>query len=158
MMTDPMKPLGLSVHQLVAIPRMYEAGGRLFVDVAPRLASPTSRAGVLGALGKGPLIGEALQTILDRGDFIPSIPDDGRGGPPAGAAPAPIETDPAIVAELIGRSQASIAAFKRDIRTQSGAALFDFILGDIQELKRALFGPLNIQVIIARVGGTRGVK
>src|SRR5881397_2235536 len=74
MMTDPMKPLGLSVHQLVAIPRMYEAGGRLFVDVAPRLASPAARAAVLELLGKGdPLIGDALQTILDRGDFIPSI-------------------------------------------------------------------------------------
>src|SRR5919197_4516698 len=97
MMTDPMKPLGLSVHQLVAIPRMYEAGGRLFVDVAPRLASPTSRAGLLELIGKSdPLIGDALQTILDRGDFIPSIPEDGRG-PPAGAAPAPIETDPATV-------------------------------------------------------------
>jgi phosphoenolpyruvate synthase/pyruvate phosphate dikinase len=154
MMTDPMKPLGLSVHQLVAIPRMYEAGGRLFVDVAPRLASPTSRARVLEALGKDPLIGDSLQTILDRGDFIPSIPDDGRGGPPAGAAPAPIETDPAIVAELIGRSQASIAALKRDIRAQSGAALFDFILADIQELKRLLSDPLSLQVIMAGMEAT----
>src|ERR671937_1128519 len=65
MMTDPMKPLGLSVHQLVAIPRMYEAGGRLFVDVAPRLASPMSRAGLIAALGKDPLIRDSLQTILD---------------------------------------------------------------------------------------------
>ncbi len=154
MMTDPMKPLGLSVHQLVAIPRMYEAGGRLFVDVAPRLASPTSRAGVLAALGKDPLISDSLQTILDRGDFIPSIPDDRRGGPPAGAAPAPIETDPAIVAELIGRSQASIAALKRNIRAQSGAALFDFILADIQELKRLLSDPLSVQVIMAGMEAT----
>jgi len=111
MMTDPMKPLGLSVHQLIALPRMYEAGGRLFVDVAQRLASPTTRAGTLQALGKSdPLIGDALQTILERGDFIPSIPDDGPGGAPPGSAPAPIETDPTIVAELIERSQASIAA------------------------------------------------
>jgi rifampicin phosphotransferase len=154
MMTDPMKPLGLSVHQLVAIPRMYEAGGRLFVDVAPRLASPTSRAAVLEALGTDPLIADALQTILDRGDFIPSIADDGRGGPPAGAAPAPIETDPAIVAELIGRSRASIAALKRNIRAQSGAALFDFILADIQELKRLLTDPLSMQVIMAGMEAT----
>ena len=69
MMTDPMKPLGLSLHQLIALPRMYEAGGRLFVDVAGRLASPTTRAATLQALGKSdPLIGDALQTILDRGD------------------------------------------------------------------------------------------
>ncbi|HST87029.1 MAG TPA: rifamycin-inactivating phosphotransferase, partial [Ktedonobacterales bacterium] len=154
MMTDPMKPLGLSVHQLVAIPRMYEAGGRLFVDIAPRLASPSGRARVLEALGKDPLIGDALQTILDRDDFIPSIPDDARGGPPAGAAPAPIKTDPAVVAELIGRSQASIAALKRNIRTKSGAALFDFILADIQELKRLLSDPLSHQAIMAGMEAT----
>ena len=155
MMTDPMKPLGLSLCQLTALPPMYEAGGRLFVDVTQRLASPTSRAGVLEALGKSdPLIGDALQTILDRGDFIPSLPDDGRGGPPAGDAPAPIETDPAIVTELIGRSQASIAALKRDIRTKSGSALFDFILADIQELKRILFDPRSHQVFMAAMEAT----
>jgi phosphoenolpyruvate synthase/pyruvate phosphate dikinase len=147
MMTDPMKPLGLSVFQLTALPRMYEAGGRLFVDVAQRLASPTSRAAVLEALGKSdPLIGDALQTILERGDFIPSLPDDGRGGPPAGDAPAQIETDPAIVTELIDRSQASNAALKRTIRAKSGSALLDFILADIQELKRILFDPRSRQV------------
>jgi rifampicin phosphotransferase len=155
MMTDPMKPLGLSLHQLTALPRMYEAGGRLFVDVAPRLASPKSRAGVLEALGKSdPLIGDALQTILDRGDFIQSIPDDGPGGPPPGGAPAPIETDPAIVAELIERSQAPIAAVARDIRSKSGTALLDFILADIQELKRILFDPRSHQVFMAAMEAT----
>jgi rifampicin phosphotransferase len=155
MMTDPMKPLGLSVHQLIALPRMYEAAGRLFVDVAGRLASPTTRATTLQALGKSdPLIGEALQTILERGDFIPSLPDDGPGGPPPGGAPVPIETDPAIVAGLIGRNQASIAALERDIRTKSGTALLDFILDDIQELKRLLFDPLSHQVIMAGMEAT----
>ncbi len=33
MMTDPMKPLGLSLWQLTALRPMDEAGGRLFVDV-----------------------------------------------------------------------------------------------------------------------------
>ena len=113
MMTDPMKPLGLSVWQLTALRPMYEAGGRLFVDVTAGLASPSSRAGLLEVLGRSdPLIGDALQTIVDRGDFIPSLPDEGPGGPPAGGAPAPIETDPAIVTELIERNQASIAALQ----------------------------------------------
>ena len=49
MMTDPMKPLGLSLWQLKARPRMYKAGGRLFVDVTPHLASPATRAGLLGS-------------------------------------------------------------------------------------------------------------
>jgi phosphoenolpyruvate synthase/pyruvate phosphate dikinase len=155
MMTDPMKPLGLSLHQLVALPRMYEAGGRLFVDVAQRLASPTSRASTLQALGQSdPLIGDALRTILERGDFIASEPDEAPGGPPPGGAPVPIETDPAIVAELIERTQASIAALQRDIRTESGTALFEFILADIQELKRRLFVPQNLQVIMAAIDAT----
>ena len=47
MMTDPMKPLGLSMWQLTAMAPMHEAGGRLFVDVTRRLASPASRAGLL---------------------------------------------------------------------------------------------------------------
>src|SRR5438034_5761595 len=155
MMTDPMKPLGLSLWQLTTPRPMSEAGGRLFVDVTQALGSPKTRAGLLEALGRSdPLIGDALQTILERGDFIPALPDDDPGGAPAGAAPAPIETDPAIVAELIGRSQASIAALKREIQTKSGPALLDFILADIQELKRILFDPKSRQVFMTAIEAT----
>src|SRR6185295_8042334 len=155
MMTDAMKPLGLSLFQLTAVGPMCEAGGRLFVDVTWRLASPASRAAVLKVLGRSdPLIGDALQTILERGDFIPSLPDEGPGAAPAGSAPAPIDTDPALVAELIGRSQASIAAVQRDIRSKSGSALLDFILADLQELKQLLFGPQSMSVIMAAMEAT----
>jgi len=155
MMTDPMKPLGLSLWQLTALRPMYEAGGRLFVDVTPGLASPASRAGLLEVLGKSdPLIRDALQTILERGDFIPSLPDEGPGEPAPGGAPASIETDPAIVTKLIGRSQASVAALKRNIQTKSGSALLDFILADIQELKRILFDPQSHQVFMAAMEAT----
>jgi rifampicin phosphotransferase len=150
MMTDPMKPLGLSLWQLTALRPMAEAGGRLFVDVTQNLASAAGRAGLLGLAGKSdPLIGDALQTIIDRGDFIRTLPDEAPGAPPTGNAPAPIETDPAIVTALIERHQASIAALQRDIRTKSGAALFDFILANIQELKRFLSDPQSMRVIMA---------
>jgi pyruvate,water dikinase len=150
MMTDPMKPLGLSLWQLTTPRPMSEAGGRLFVDVTQALGSPTSRAGLLDALGRhDPLMGDALQTILERGGFIPPLPDEGLAGTPAASAPAPIETDPAIVAELVERSQASIATLKRDIRTKSGSALLDFILADIQELRRILFDPQSHQVFMS---------
>jgi rifampicin phosphotransferase len=155
MMTDAMKPLGISLWQLTAGRPMYEAGGRLFVDVTAGLASPASRAGLLEVLGRGdPLIGDALRTILDRGDFIRPLPDEGPGGAPAGGAPAPIETDPAIVAGLIKRNQASIAALKRDIQAKSGSALLDFILGDIQELRRILFDPQGHQVFMTAMEAT----
>ncbi len=160
MMTDPMKPLGLSLFQLTAGPPMHEAGGRLFVDVTQRLASPTSRAAVLEVLGKGdPLIGDALQTVLDRDDFIPSLPDEGPVGPTPGAAlpgepPAAIETDPAVATELIEQNQASVAALKRDIETRSGEALIAFILADIPELKRILFDPRSHEVFMSAMEAT----
>ena len=157
MMTDPMKPLGLSFWQLTTPRPMAEAGGRLFVDVTRVLASPASRAGFLEVLGRSdPLMGDALRTILERDGFIPSLPDEAPAWvPPGGGAPVPIETDPAIVAELIGRSEASITALKRDIQGKSGSALLDFVLADIQELKRILFDPRSLQVIMAGMEATR---
>lgn len=154
MMTDAMRPLGISLWQLTAGRPMHEAGGRLFVDVTRALASPASRTGLLEGLGRSdPLIRDALQTVLDRG-FVPTLPDQAPAAAPPGGAPAPIETDPAIVAELIGRTQASIAALKRDIQTKTGPALLDFILADIQELKRILFDSQSHRVIMAAVEAT----
>jgi pyruvate,water dikinase len=155
MMTDPMKPLGLSFWQLTTPRPMHEAGGRLFVDVAGQLASPGSRASLLDLVGKSdPLIRDALETVLARDDFVASLPDTGPGDPLPGAAPAVIEADPAVVADLIERTQQSIAAAAREIRTKSGPALFDFILADLEELKRILFDPQGLQVIMAAMQAT----
>ncbi|HEX7315025.1 MAG TPA: rifamycin-inactivating phosphotransferase [Pyrinomonadaceae bacterium] len=151
MMTDPIKPLGLSVWQMTTPRPMAEAGGRLFVDVTQILASPASRANLLDGFGRSdPLIRDALKTVLDRGDFVPSLPDAGPAWtPPGGGAAPPIETDPAIVTELIARSEASIAAARRESQTKSGPALFDFIVADIQEMRRVQFEPRSMQVIMA---------
>lgn len=155
MMTDPMKPLGFSMWQRTAMVAMHEAGGRLFVDVTGRLASPASRAALLEVMGKGdPLVRDALETVLDRDDFVPSLPDTGPGKPPAGGAPAPIETDPAIVTDLIAVSRASVAALERDIRTKTGPALFDFLLEAFEEHKRVLGDRVSMQVIMAGMEAT----
>jgi rifampicin phosphotransferase len=151
MMTDAMKPLGLSLWQLTTPRPMHEAGGRLFVDVAPALATPSGRASLLALAKSDPLIRDALQTVLDRGDFVRSLPDE---RPDAAPAPAPIETDPGIVIELIERSRASVATLRREIETVSGPALLDFILADIAELKRILFDPRSHQVIMAGMEAT----
>ncbi len=156
MMTDAMKPLGLSFWQLTTPRPMYVAGGRLFVDVALGLTSPASRAGLLEVLGRGdPLIGDALRTILERDDFLPILPDANPGAtPPDRGVPAPLETDPAIVTGLIERSEASIAKLKSDIHGKSGTALLDFILADIQELRRILMDPQSHQVFMSAMEAT----
>jgi len=154
MMTDAMKPLGISFWQLTTPRPMYVAGGRLFVDVASDLASPASRAGLLEVFGRSdPLMGDALETILERDGFIPSLGDEGPGSAPGGV-PAPIETDPAIVTGLIERSEASISKLKSDIRGKSGSVLLDFLLADIQELRRILFDPQGRQVFMSAMEAT----
>ena len=149
MMTDPMRPLGLSIWQLTAKPPMYEAAGRLFVDIAPRLASPGARAAIVEALGThDPLLGDALRTIVDRG-VVPAGPDPALPPPPGTGAPSPVPTDAAIVAGLIADSEASLTRLRQAIAPLSGPALMDFILADIDELKRVIFDPVSSQAIMA---------
>ena len=147
MMTDPMTPLGLSFWQMTTPAPMAEAGGRLFVDVTQRLAAPATRDGLMDALGRSdPLTGDALQSLLDRdGFFREGTPP----GPLFGETPDPIETDPAIVTELIALSQASIAATERAIAPLSGPELLDFIQADLQELRRILFDRRSHQVFMS---------
>jgi len=150
MMTDPLKPLGLSFWQMTTPKPMAEAGGRLFVDVTQILASPASRAGLMGMVGKNdPLIGDALQTVLDRGGFIPPPREEGPDWTAPSSAGAPVETDPAIVDELIERSEAAIAALKRDIGDKRGTALLDYIQADLVERRRSQFDPRSLPVIMA---------
>jgi len=151
MMTDAMKPLGLSVWQMTTLRPMAEAGGRLFVDVTQALASPASRDSLLATLGKSdPRIRDALQGLLGRGDFVREIPDEGPAwAPPGGGAPSPVETDPSLVTELVERSETAIAELKREIRMRHGVELLDFIRADLQKRKREQFDPRSLQVIMA---------
>lgn len=151
MMTDPMKPLGLSFWLLTTPAPMRKAGGRLFVDVTQNLASPVSREILLNGMEKhDQLLKDALMTILERKDFItPSSNDKKEQSRPSISNKGNsmvdfqtlIENNPTIVSDLIKSSETSIAMLRQNIQMKSGLDLFDFILEDIQELKRILFNP-----------------
>ncbi|TJY44136.1 phosphoenolpyruvate synthase [Cohnella pontilimi] len=167
MMTDLMKPLGLSFFLLTTTSPMRKAGGRLFVDVTNHLASPVGRKMTLDALGKSdPLIKDALMTIIERGDFIKSLPDDKKepssgksnNGMSSAGFQAQIENDPTIVFDLIKRSQTSIEVLKQNIQTKSGSDLFDFILEDIQQLKKILFDPQSLSLITAAMDASSWIN
>ncbi|EEL75850.1 Pyruvate phosphate dikinase PEP/pyruvate-binding [Bacillus cereus AH676] len=153
MMTDPLKPLGMSLFQLTSFGPRFQAGGWLFVDVAQRLASPASREFLLNTIGESePLIKDALMTVIERDNFIKLLPDDEKENskrmPPAGSQPQ-IENDPAIVTDLIKNSEASIEELKQNIQMKSGSDVLSFILEDIQQLKKILFDPQSMAVIMA---------
>ncbi|MBD2607587.1 phosphoenolpyruvate synthase [Scytonema hofmannii FACHB-248] len=167
MMTDPIKPLGLSLFQLTAARPMYKAGGRLFVDITPDLASPVRREFIVDVLGKSdPLIKDALLNIIERGDFIKTLPDDEKEQSPGksnkGISPADFQTqieyDPTIVPDLIKSSQTSIDELKHNIQTKSGADLIDFILEDTQKLKKSLSNPQSFAVIMTAMNASSWIN
>lgn len=156
MMTDPIKPLGLSFYLLITPAPMRTAGGRLFIDIAPRLTTTAGREALLKNLESDPLFIGAIENVIER-DFIKLVPNDQTAPIPAKSntdKPAAFENDPAIVTDLIQRNQASITALKQKIQMKSGAELFDFILEDIQELKRILFDPQSTAVFMSAINAT----
>lgn len=164
MMTDAMKPLGLSFFLLTTSAPMRKAGGRLFVDATQQLALPASRDYLINTLGKSdPLVRDALTTIVKRDNFIKLLPDDekgksvGKSVPPANSQPE-IENDPAIVTNLIQNSQASLEELKQNMQLKSGVDVLDFILEDIQQLKKVLFNPQSIAVIMAGMNASTWIN
>ncbi|MEK5320039.1 phosphoenolpyruvate synthase [Paenibacillus sp. FSL L8-0644] len=159
MMTDPIKPLGISVWILTgATPMFRTGGGRLFVDITMGLASPAGRQNLLDVLGHSdPLIKDALITIIERGDFIKSDPyDTSEPGPVKshkGMSSADIleeaGNDPEIVAVLIKSSETSLSALKHNIQTKSGLDVFDCILEDMQQRRQRASELKNLNVIMA---------
>ncbi|MFS0869012.1 phosphoenolpyruvate synthase [Paenibacillus xylanilyticus] len=164
MMTDPMKPLGMSLFELTSFGPRFRAGGRLFVDITQHLSSPDSREILLNNLGSDPLIKGALMTIIER-DFIKLLPTDKKEpyanksnkGMSADIQPQP-EIDPAIVPNLIKNTQSSIEELKQNIQTKSGSDLIDFILEDIQQLKKILFDPQSTAVFMAAINATTWIN
>lgn len=102
MMTDAMKPLGLSFWMLTTSAPMRIAGGRLFIEITQMLASPAGRERLMNTLGKSdPLIKDALITIMARENFIKFTPDDKQvcspaksdKEPPPASVPASFKSD-----------------------------------------------------------------
>ena len=167
MMTDAMKPLGLSLWQLRAARPMFKAGGRLFVDITDSLATPAGRENLLDAMDQhDPLIKDALLTIIERGDFIKSLPNDEKEqrlvkstkGISSADILAQVGNDPAIVTNLIKHSETSVEELKQNIQTKSGPELFDSILEDIQQSKKMIFDTQHMGVIIAAMNASSWIN
>lgn len=76
MMTDAMRPLGLSVFQYSggSGTLMVEAGGRLFMDLTHDMASTFGRPLAIASMGAvDPLIKSGLKALAKRKDFMKSL-------------------------------------------------------------------------------------
>ncbi len=166
MMTDPLKPLGMSLMELISFGHRTKAGGWLFVDVTKMIASPDSRKMLLNNMGQhDPLMKDALMTIIER-DFIKCLSNDKEeqslGNSNKVRTPSnsevQIDFEPSIVSDLIKKSQSSIEKLKQNIQGKSGSDLIDFIFEDIEELKRILFDPQSTAVFMAAINASSWIN
>jgi pyruvate,water dikinase len=163
MMTDAMKPLGLSFFQIEFddFP-LIQAGGRLFIDLAHDLASPTGQKIVLMAAGKmDPLMHSAIKSLMRRKAFMKSLSRGNRAfsmGSGYFSWMLPIQfikiyrsNDGSLVQTHISLNKAAIKDLKRRIANLSGDELFAFIIEAKKQSKEALYDPQSMAVIYVGV-------
>ncbi|WP_088839275.1 rifamycin-inactivating phosphotransferase [Listeria sp. ILCC792] len=155
MMTDSLLPLGMSVYVETSFGERFQAGGRLFVDVLPRLLAPESRYAILESFSSEPLTKDALQTILKRDNFV-EINDefdetkiDENKQKKLAAVPKTSELDPETVVKLVNASENALSKLKTEINKYSGADLIDFIQADIAKVKGFLAQKETMAAIMA---------
>ena len=127
------------------------------------LAAPGTRAAFLDSFARAdPLLGDALQRVVDRDGFLPPpppppAPESGAAStaPPPGPPSAPEIPDGmsygdaiALVAELIEERERSLAQLETDISDLTGAALLEFIAADIGVLQQLVFDPRSTLVVM----------
>lgn len=159
MMTDAMKPLGLSFLQFVSddFP-LTQAGGRFFIDLAPDLASPMGRKIALMALGKmDPLMHNAVKSLMKRKAFAKSLSPGKRAfsmGSGYFTWALPIQfikthhrNDGSLVQTLMLRNEASIRELQQRMANLSGDELFTCIVDAKKQLKEAMEGPQSMAAV-----------
>jgi rifampicin phosphotransferase len=162
MMTDAMKPLGLSFFQAqFEETPLAEAGARFYLDLAPDLAPPLGRRIVLASMSRiEPLMGSALRGLMGRKGFVKGL---ARGGPRyfslngAGYLTwrLPVEwvrlyhaNDPGVVPELMARHEAALDDLRLRLRRLSGNDVFEFVLHDLRhQLKTHITDSRSIAAI-----------
>jgi len=160
MMTDAMKPLGLSFFQLLGTEEisLIEAGGRLFIDLAHDLASPMGRKIVLASMGKiDPLMNNAIKSLMKRKAFMKSLSRGKRFfsmGTGYFTWALPIQfikiyrsNNGSLVQTLMSRNEASIGDLQQRMANLSGDELFAFIIEAHKQLKEAMYDPQGMAVI-----------
>lgn len=160
MMTDAIRPLGISFFKLLAEKApICQAGGRLFFDLTHDLASPVGRAVILRTWGKGdPLMQNAILSLMKRKAFVKSLARGKRfirmgseglsWSIPIQAIKIYLQNDVAIIQNIIAHNEGSLRDLQQRITNISGDELFAFIVQNHKQLKKIMYDPRGMGAII----------
>ncbi|HEX7714380.1 MAG TPA: phosphoenolpyruvate synthase [Bacillota bacterium] len=152
MMTEAMKPLGITFFRdffkLISGSAMCEIGGRLYIDTSRELRSPLmSKTFIKGLDTVDVLMQNAFYNLMKRQDFIKSL-SRGKAAMIGGTVWLTwgtqtlknyYQNDPMVVKNLIAHHEALMHDREQRIPKLSGDELFEFILKDFEEIKKAVF-------------------
>jgi len=162
MMTDVMRPLGLSMFALLGDnDQIISVGGRMYGDLSADAASPVGKAIVLKTIGLAdPLMLSAFEKVFKRKDFMRNLSRNGKKFFSLGSGYFSLElfrqiikisrdNDGSIVPALMRRFGQSTADFAEKIKQYSGDGLFGYIIDYQKELRRDMYDPQSMAAIFA---------
>lgn len=158
MMTDVMLPLGISFMKLIALFRMVEVGGRLFIDVTHDMRTAYGKKMIRTKLSAtDPLTNGAIEEVLSRSDYIRSIPK-GPGSFSSFSNWLPIvregirlyrHNDPADIDVYIDRMQRLITQLEERLVPLKGEAVIEAILEDQKQLYDIVYDATGFGMVLA---------
>ncbi|MEG6520695.1 phosphoenolpyruvate synthase [Desulfotomaculum sp. 1211_IL3151] len=158
MMTDVMLPLGMSFMKLIALFRMVEVGGRLYIDVTHDMKTAYGKKMIRTKLSAtDPLTHVAIEDVLSRKDYIRSIPK-GPGSFSSFSGWLPIlregirlyrRNDPADIDCYIDRMSSLVAQLEERLEPLSGMAAIEAILEDEKQLSQIIYDASGFGMVLA---------
>lgn len=160
MMTDAIKPLGMSFFEMISEVSLEKIGGRLYTDITHDLSSTIGRNRLVMASGKQDLlIQSAIKNLIKDKKFMASLPKgkrNVRGG--IFTIGSVLETirisrknDPSIIKDLIREFEKEIRNLDQQLSTLSGVQALDFIVKDRSKLLGMAYNSKMLGAIIAAI-------
>lgn len=160
MMTDAIKPLGMSFFEMISDVSLDKIGGRLYADITHDLSSPIGRRRLVMASGKqDPLIQSSIKNLIKNRKFVESLPK-GKRNVQGGiftlsslleAIKVYRKNDPAIIKELTNQFENEIREIEQQLAKLSGDQVFEFIERDRDQLLAMAYNPKMLGAIIAAI-------
>jgi phosphoenolpyruvate synthase/pyruvate phosphate dikinase len=152
MMTDPVKPLGISILKRIAPGyEMMAGGGRLYFDIAAYLSSRVGRKMALSFGKTDQLMNSAIEAVLKRPEFIGTLKPGKRqsyGQLKKMALPLLVGTLEQLASgapgdslpELRQSAESWTAEIADRLRRLSGAARLEFVAANVSDFYNKLMG------------------
>ncbi len=158
MMTDVMLPLGMSFMKLIALFRMVETGGRLYIDITHDMKTLYGKKMIRTKLSAtDPLTHHAIEEVLARKDYIRGIPK-GPGSFSSFNGWLPMiregirlyrRNDPSDIDRYIARMERSVTQLNDQLEPLSGAAVIETILEDQKQLSGIIYDASGFGMVLA---------